>query len=189
MDPSPTPAAEVLRTERLVGTRATAHDLDDLASLYADARVMATLASDGRPWARARVAEVLDRHLAHWREHGFGLWIFRDARTGAFVGRAGLRHCTDEGLDEPELFYAVASSSWRRGFGTEIARRLVGVAFVELGLASLIAFALAANTPSLRVLRKCGFERDGEVIHAGLPHVLLRLARPTRPPGLHASGA
>jgi RimJ/RimL family protein N-acetyltransferase len=42
----------------------------------------------------------------------------------------------------------------------------------------LIALVLPANVPSRRVAEKVGCERNGEVEHAGLPHLLFRLRLP-----------
>ena len=48
----------------------------------------------------------------------------------------------------------------------------------ELGLEQVVALVLPANAPSRRVAEKTGFEQDGEVIHAGLPHLLFRQKLP-----------
>lgn len=172
-------ASEILHTERLTGTRLSLEeDLDDLAALYADPRVMATLSSDGRPWARARVAELLARHDEHWSVRGYGMWVFRDAER-RFVARAGLRwRELDSAGGAAELYYAVVATRWGEGFATEAAGRIVRVAFDDLSLDPVIAFCLPTNRASRRVLEKCGFEVAGEVEHAGLPHLLLRLEAP-----------
>ena len=46
----------------------------------------------------------------------------------------------------------------------------------ELGLAEVVAFTLAENVASRRVMERAGFALDGTVEHAGLPHVLYRRA-------------
>ena len=62
-------------TARLRLTRIRATDLDDLASLHVDPRAMATL---GGLRSLAETAHFLAEQLAHWEEHGFGLWVARD---------------------------------------------------------------------------------------------------------------
>jgi RimJ/RimL family protein N-acetyltransferase len=48
----------------------------------------------------------------------------------------------------------------------------------EMRIEELVALVLPANVPSRRVAEKVGCERNGEVEHAGLPHLLFRLTVP-----------
>lgn len=146
-------------------------DLGELCRMHADVRVMATL---GGVRSEERTREFLRTNLAHWDEHGFGLWMFREAATGAFVGRAGLRHVRIAGREEVELAYALMPEFWGRGLATELARGLVRIAFEELALAELVAFTITTNQASRRVMEKVGFAFERELVHAGVPHVLYR---------------
>jgi RimJ/RimL family protein N-acetyltransferase len=76
-------------TDRLVATRLDEIDLSELCRMHRDAKVMATL---GGPRSDERTREFLRTNLGHWDDHGFGLWVFRAASKGTFVGRGGLRH-------------------------------------------------------------------------------------------------
>jgi len=122
--------------------------------------------------------DYLRHNLDHWDEHGFGLWMFHEIASGAFVGRAGLRHVDIEGIDEVELAYAVRPEHQRRGFATEMSTALVDRAFATLGLAQLVCFTLPSNTPSRRVMEKVGFTYERDIVHANRPHVLYRLESP-----------
>jgi RimJ/RimL family protein N-acetyltransferase len=46
----------------------------------------------------------------------------------------------------------------------------------EVPVAEVIAFALPDNAASLRVMEKIGMRRSGPIEHAGLAHVLYRVA-------------
>lgn len=72
-----------LVTTRLRGLPLSEADFDDLYALHRDERVLAAFGAD--PGTAEETREFLDRKLAHWREHGFGIWMFRDT-VGAFVG-------------------------------------------------------------------------------------------------------
>jgi RimJ/RimL family protein N-acetyltransferase len=175
--PTVSEAPEQIRTQRLVATRLTRSDLADFQRFYADPEVMATLSPDGRPWPAKEAADLFERHLEHWREHGFGTWVFRDATDSSFMGRAGLRAIDIGAGPEIELYYGVASDRWGEGFATEMARALIDVALGALGGGGLVAFTLPTNHASRRVLEKCGFHRDGCFVHAGLEHEVHRLSR------------
>ena len=163
-------------TERLAVTRLRADDFDLLCELHRDPAVMATL---GGVRSDERTRAYLAENLAHWDEHGFGLWIFRERATNAFVGRGGLRHVVLESQSEVEVTYALAREAWGKGFATEIAIAALDVAFRQLGLQDLVAFATPENVASRRVMEKVGFRYERDIVHHGERCVLYRL-RTTR---------
>lgn len=168
------------RTDRLVATRLSATDLDELCRMHRDTRVMATL---GGTRSEERTKQFLRTNLGHWDDHGFGLWVFRAASDGAFVGRGGLRHVHIGGHDEVELAYALMPELWGFGLATEMARALLKIAFEQLALAQVVAFTITTNAASRRVMEKLGFTFERELVHAGLPHVLYRITRGATDPG------
>ena len=177
--PSFRPAPERLNAGSLTGLRIDVGDLPDLLGLMTDPRVVPTLTASGLPLSEPEVAARLEAHLWHWNEHGFGAWVFRDPAV-AFVGRAALERRRLDEADVVELMYAVHGDRWGRGHGTRMAEALIDVAFGPLGLDELVAFVLPANARSRSILDRCGFVGERRVVHAGLPHDLLRLARPGR---------
>ena len=58
---------------------------------------------------------------------------------------------------------------------TEMATAVVQYAFEELRVTQLVAYTLPTNVASRRVMEKCGFEYEKEIVHAGLRHALYRL--------------
>jgi len=172
---APDPAADALRrrrTARLALTAIGADDLAEIERMHRDPAVMATL---GGVRDDAETRRMVRRWIAHWDAHGFGLWIARDAATGAFAGRGGLQHTVVAGRGEIEVAYALAPPYWGRGLATELASASVRAAFEGRGLAELVCFALVTNRPSQRVMEKAGFAFEREVAHAGQPHRLARL--------------
>jgi RimJ/RimL family protein N-acetyltransferase len=166
---------EALRTPRLRLERVRAPDRSDLARLYRDPRVMATLGG-------VRSAQEIDlglaRMLGHWERHGFGVWLLREAGTGEFVGRGGLQSVSLEGRDEVEVLYALLPEFQGRGLATELARESVRVAFEVLGLPDLVCFTAETNAASRRVMERAGFRYERAGVRAGTPHVFYRLGRP-----------
>jgi RimJ/RimL family protein N-acetyltransferase len=122
--------------------------------LHRDERVLAAFGAD--PASAEGVREWLGRKLAHWREHGFGVWMFRNP-GGAFVGRCGIHRWSLEGRPEVELGYIVRADLWGRGYATEIGAAVVDHAFSVLGLGELVGFTRPDNLGSRRVLEKLGF--------------------------------
>ena len=125
------------------------------------------------PFGPHEVRRLLARDLRHWTQHGFGPWAL--VLDGAYAGRGGLAWTEVAGERAVELPWALVPSAWGRGLATEAARGAVGWAR-RLGLPEVVSFTLTTNTASRRVMEKAGLEPAGEIVHAGLPHVLYRLA-------------
>jgi [ribosomal protein S5]-alanine N-acetyltransferase len=136
--------------------------------LHQDPAVLAAFGAE--PQTETETREWLEHKLAHWREHGFGIWMFRDAE-GAFIGRCGIHRWRGE----VELGYIVRSELWSQGFGTEMASAVAAYAFDAVGVRSLVAFTQAENAGSRRVMQKAGFVYERDFVDHGAVHVLYRL--------------
>jgi [ribosomal protein S5]-alanine N-acetyltransferase len=93
--------------------------------------------------------------------HGHGLLAVEERATGQVVGMCGL--LKREALPEPDLGYAFLPGAWGRGYATEAARAVLLHAGHVLGLARVLAIVSPGNAPSIRVLEKLGFRRDGSL--------------------------
>ena len=157
-------------TARLRGAPLDESDLARLCDLHRDERVLA--AFDAEPMTDDETRVFLERKLAHWREHGFGIWMFCDA-DGAFVGRCGIHRWRDE----VELGYVVRSELWNQAYATEMAAAIARHAFTDVGLPELVAFTRVENTASRRVLEKVGFGYERDFVDDGVRSVLYRRIR------------
>lgn len=126
------------------------------------------------PFTAGALDELVEGDQGHWADHSFGPWIAIEKRTGAFAGRGGLHWTTVEDIAMIELAWSIEPNLHNRGYATEIATAAIDQAR-ELQIEELVALVLPANAPSRRVAEKAGCEQNGEVEHAGLPHLLFRL--------------
>jgi RimJ/RimL family protein N-acetyltransferase len=156
---------------RLFAERLTEAHLPLLRRMDNNAQMMASL---GGVRIDAETKAYLERNLAHWDEHGFGIWILRDPTTGRVFGRAGLRHLSVEATAEVELAYALLPEFWGRGLATDAARACVTIGREWLGLPSVVALTTDDNLASQRVLLKASLAPEREVTHDGRRHILFR---------------
>ena len=163
------PATFSLR--RLFAERLTDAHLPLLRRMDNNAQMMACL---GGIRSDAETKAYLERNLAHWAQHGFGIWILRDPTTGRVMGRAGLRHLAVEVADEVELAYALLPEFWGRGLATDAARACVTIGREWLGLPSVVGLTTPDNLASQRVLLKASLAPEREVVHGGRAHILFR---------------
>lgn len=155
----------------MLAERLTDAHWGDLRRMDEDERFMALL---GGVRDEAGTAVYLEQNVKHWADHGFGMWILRDAATAAVIGRAILRHLEVEGVDEVEVGYGFMPGSWGRGLATEIAHACVRIGHAQLGLRSMVAITTPGNLASQRVLLKAGLVYERDIIHASVRHLLFR---------------
>jgi [ribosomal protein S5]-alanine N-acetyltransferase len=167
-------AGSQIVTPRLLGLALSESDFQDLYALHRDSKVLEAFGAD--PSTPEDVQEFLDRKLAHWRENGFGIWMFRDS-AGEFVGRCGIHRWTFEERGEVELGYIVRSELWSQGYATEMGIAVVEHAFGVLGLTDLVGFTKTENVRSRRVLEKLGFDFERTFVADGEESVLYRRGR------------
>lgn len=164
-------------TPRLRAERLRPDHIADMAALHLDPEVSRYL-SGVRP--ADETERYMDTKLAHWDQHGFGLWVLR-THDGAFAGRAGIHHVVFEGAAEVDVAYTFRRTVWGQGFATEVARALVEIGLGRQGLPSLIGIASAQNLASHRVLEKSGFGFERRTTFKGDEVVVYRLGgRETR---------
>lgn len=169
------PGLQAFSTDRLLAERLRPGHLPDLRAMDQDEQFMAHL---GGVRDEAGTLAYLERNLTHWRGYGFGLWMLRDARNSAMIGRAVLPHLEVEGIDEVEVGYGFFPTQWGRGLATEVARAIVRIGLEQVGLSSVVAVTLPRHAASQRVMRKAGLAYEREITLAGVPHVLFRTANP-----------
>jgi [ribosomal protein S5]-alanine N-acetyltransferase len=163
-----------IETSRMVLERLEPDHVAELAPLLLDPRVGATLWPRPKPPTEADLRESLKAKVDHWDRYGFGMWLLRDRHTERMVGRGGLQYTYTAGLDDIEAGWAIIPERWGQGLATELAFACIEVAFNDLELLDVIAFALPTNVASRRVMEKSGFQYERDIVHAGLPHVLYR---------------
>ncbi|HEY5943318.1 MAG TPA: GNAT family N-acetyltransferase [Solirubrobacterales bacterium] len=169
-------AGEERQTKRLLLRRPTRDDRALYHSHFTQPEIERWLRPPPLPPFNAgALDELIEGDCTHWHDHGFGPWLLIERESGRFAGRGGLHWTVVEETAMVELAWSIEPSLHNRGYATEMATAAAGSAH-ELGFKRLIALVLPANVPSRRVAEKVGFEQDGEVTHAGLPHRLFRLS-------------
>jgi RimJ/RimL family protein N-acetyltransferase len=170
----PNPIA-TLTTARLLAEAITPLHAPELRRLLTDPLVMKTLSADGKPLSEDKIAETIRQAVDHWRQNGFGFWVFHLKKDGQFVGRGGLKNYEIDGKDVVGLAYAVMPNFWNQGFASEMARASLEVGFKQLRFPEIGSWTLPVNLASQRVMEKLGFRYERDFVFAGLEHRFYRL--------------
>lgn len=87
--------------------------------------------------------------------------VFAIATEEEAIGSIGLMLETDIHRFTAELGYWLAEPFWNKGIMTDAVKKMTDYAFERFKLYRIHAEPYATNTPSIRVLEKAGFSREG----------------------------
>ncbi len=144
-----------IRSERLFLRPGWPEDWEELLSRIDDEAVVRNLAKVPWPYTAEDARWFASQPQLPRCPHFF-VTLPTSSQPAQIIGCIGLA----EDGDEVELGYWFAREHWGRGFATEAARAVIGLART-LGHRRLVAGHFADNPASGRVLRKIGFSPTG----------------------------
>ena len=158
-----------LETPRLVLRAHEASDLDPVAALWGDARVVRHIG--GTPSTRAESWARILRYAGLWSIRGYGYWALEERATGRLVGDVGLadfaRELSPAADVAPEAGWVLSPAVHGKGYTTEAVRAVLEWADAALAAPRTFCLLAEANGASLNVARKCGFREHGQADHKG----------------------
>ncbi|WP_406242535.1 GNAT family N-acetyltransferase [Tissierella carlieri] len=80
--------------------------------------------------------------------------------SNKLIGACGI-HISDKGNREGWIGYVINKLYWRKGYGTEIAEKLLDIGFNEFKLHRIYATCHPNNLGSEKVLQKIGMKKEG----------------------------
>jgi [ribosomal protein S5]-alanine N-acetyltransferase len=171
----------ILQTARLLLREMTWDDLDFVATMLADPRVMRHYPKcHSRDEAKAWLQKQLDRYA----EDGHGLWLVALQDSGEPIGQVGLLRQQVDGVDEPEIGYLIHAPFWRQGFASEAAAAVRDHAFGVLGKQRVISLIRPVNIPSQRVALRIGHKPEKLTTFKGYESLVFSMSRPAASGGI-----
>lgn len=150
-----------LETERLVLRRFGPEDVETLVAHELDPRIMRYI-RDLQPedQVRAKVGGM----FGPWRgEDGEWLGLAMERRAAAgMIGVLALR-ITEAGHETVEVGWRLHPDHQRQGLCLEACRCLLDLLFGEAGVRKVVAFCVADNTASLRLMQRLGMRQEGRL--------------------------
>jgi RimJ/RimL family protein N-acetyltransferase len=163
-----------IETHRLRLRMFTIEDAEAFHQLWHDPEVMKYIDPSSNPTLEeARAA--MSRHLARWREQGFGLWVVVLKEDAQVIGYCGFMRL--EETPEVELLYGIAKAYWNTGLTTEASRACLRYIFENTKLDRIVAVARPQNAGSYRVMEKVGMKYEKNAHHYGNDMVYYSISR------------
>jgi len=157
------------RTARVKLRMHRVEDFEDCVRLWSDPDVVRHIG--GKPSTREEVWQRLLRYAGHWSLLGFGFWAIRDSATDAFLGEIGLadfkRDMTPSFGSSPECGWALLPSAQGKGLAAEALGATLRWADAKLAAPRIVCMIDPANTRSMRLARRFGFNPNGMAVYRG----------------------
>ena len=151
----------VLTTARLVVRELAGDDAPFIVALLNDADFIRNIGDRGVRTGEDACEYLAAGPLASYAQHGFGLCAVALAGTREPIGICGLLR-RDE-LPGPDIGFAFLPQYRAHGYAFEAASAVKADAHARLGIQTLFAIVSPGNEPSIRLLEKLGFHREGRV--------------------------
>ncbi len=155
-----------IETDRLVLRKWQERDLDGLAEMNADPRVMEFYPSV-LSWAESE--EMLARYMEAQQRDRLYFSVMSEKGSGRFLGYCGLKTpgYQDRLSFGPcvEIGWRLLYSQWGKGFASEAARTWLRFGLETLHLDEIVSFTPVQNFRSERVMQRLGMERVEEFEH------------------------
>ena len=154
----------IIESPRTILRMLTLDDLDDVAAIFANPRVMKYLGETCLPISREETEQIIESILGLWQRKGFGRMAVVSKEDGKLIGIAGLRFF--EG--DAELFYMLDEPYWHKGLATEIGSAILSYGFETHNFPRIIAVTRPANEKTFKVLAKLGLKFEKTEIIVGV---------------------
>lgn len=154
-------ARTVLSTPRLRLREMTEADADFMVALLNDADFLRYIGDRGVRTTDDARAYLRDGAIASYRQHGYGMYLVERIGDASAIGVCGL--VRRDGLDAPDLGFALMPAFRRAGFAAEAARAVLEFAIAELGISRIVAIATPDNRASTALLEQLSMQPAGTV--------------------------
>ena len=156
----------VTETPRLILRYFNHDDLDNLAPILADPKVMYFSARGVQ--TRKQTKKFINWMLSSYQEEGFGLYAVIHKENKQVIGFCGLLVWLFKQKREIEIGYRFATKHWGKGLGTEAAIAVRDYAWNQLNLNRLICIIQPENNRSIRVAEKMGMKYEQNTVFMDL---------------------
>ncbi len=174
-----------IQTERLLLRQWEEADLEPLAALNIDPRVMEFFYTTR---SREETKAIVEAMTGLIDRRGWGFWAVSLIETDEFIGFIGIDEVPMNMPFAPavEIGWRLAYDYWGKGYATEGAKACLQFGFEKLGLKEIVSFTTTNNLRSRRVMEKTGMQRnpsddfDHPKVPSGHPlcrHVLYRITQ------------
>lgn len=149
-----------LETERFILRKMTVADAHAIFEIFSDGEVTRDMGVE--PFSEIQQAEELIQFMNDlFMENKAFRWAIERKDDRRIVGTCGFNAWEMNRGARGEIAYDLGRPFWRKGYMTEVLKRVIPFGFKEMGLYRIEAFTNLDAVPSIRLLNSLGFREDG----------------------------
>ncbi|MER2175505.1 MAG: GNAT family N-acetyltransferase [Carnobacterium sp.] len=145
-----------MNEERISLRKIDGNDFKYLKELLQNKQLM--LLGWGEIYPDNQVKFWIDKIIEQYSQYGYSYFLVENKDTNEFIGIAGLIQTEIKSKDCTELAYIIKESYQGKGFGSEVARKLIRMAFYKFNLDRVIAQFVPTNMASKKVVETIGMK-------------------------------
>ncbi len=153
---------DLFQTDRLSVRRWIETDLTKILEIYGDPDIVRWV-GDGTPLTPGQAEKWLVVTRNNYEKRGYGMFTLLDRASREVLGFGGLVH--PDNSVQAEVKYAFRKESWGQGLATEFVQGILSYAEEKLKLHEVVATTSPENLASKKVLLKCGFIQEKNLLH------------------------
>ena len=148
-----------LKSERLLLRRITKGDVKEIFEIYSDPEVARY------DWyypieSMDKALKIIESFKDTYDDKEEFTWGVTRKGDNRIIGYCCLGDF-QEGPRSCEIGYGFNRNQWNKGYGTEAVKMLVKFAFEQMNINRIAGTVTVGNEPSIKVLKKCGFQQEG----------------------------
>ncbi len=150
-----------LESKRLLIREMTNNDLDVIYDFNSCAESLKYVARE--PFTNKKTAQdKLSFFLKTTKNKSSFWWVFTLKETGKDIGYGGLfNFCTS--TNKAEVGYGIIKKYWNKGYMSEALHEIIHFGIHTAKLHKIAAVILDGNIPSIKLLEKNGFKKEGHL--------------------------
>lgn len=149
-----------IETERLILRRFEYSDNEAMLKNWVADEKIQSMYSEPVYSTKEDVRELLDKYIGSYEKSDYYRWAIVGKKSGECIGQIAY-FLVDSKNHFAEIEYCIGAAFQCRGFATEAAKAVIRYGFTEINLHKIQICTKTINTPSKRVIEKCGFTYEG----------------------------
>ncbi len=149
-----------LYTDRLIMRKFEYSDNDSMLKNWINDPKVQSLYSEPTYSTKEAVKELLDKYISSYSENNYYRWAIISKETMECIGQIAYFLVSDAN-HFAELEYCIGSDFQNFGFATEATMSVIEFGFHEVNFHKVQICHKSINTPSKRVIEKCGLTYEG----------------------------
>ena len=106
------------------------------------------------------VKELLDKYIGSYEKDDYYRWAIIEKESGECIGQIAY-FLVDSKNHFAEIEYCIGVAFQRKGYATEATKAVIEYGFEQIHLHKVQICVRPSNTPSKKVIEKCGFTYEG----------------------------